>query len=157
MTASYTTARAAQIAGVSRPTISAALKSGDLRGNMSNRNRWSIADPDLRDWMSRRVERAAPDPIPVPLPEPAPELVARIEAAEAAAAAAEARALVAEGRAQEASAAAERAGEKASAAEARAAVAEAAVAAAERARDAAAAEAARLRSRGWWERLLNRT
>lgn len=149
MTACYTTARAAQIAGVSRPTISAALKSGDLRGTMSNRNRWSISDPDLRDWMGRRVERAAPDPVPA-APPPSSELFVRVAAAEAAAAAADARALIAEGRAAEASAAADRAGERAGAAEARAAVAEAAAA-------LATAQIERIRGRGLWDRILNRT
>lgn len=49
-----TPAQAAQRAKVSRPTVSRALKSGDLRGIRDNSGAWRIAPPDLEAWASAR-------------------------------------------------------------------------------------------------------
>lgn len=49
-----TAEQAARRAGVSRPTVSRALKFGDLRGNRDNMGRWSISPDDLDAWAEKR-------------------------------------------------------------------------------------------------------
>ncbi len=67
-------AAAAKIAGVSRSLISREIKSGALPAVLKNNGHHAIADADLKDWMSRRTDRAtAPDPVPATTPPEAPE------------------------------------------------------------------------------------
>jgi excisionase family DNA binding protein len=54
-----TPAQAAKIAGVSRSTVSRALKEGELRGIRDNRQRWKISDENLQEWLGH-VEHKAP-------------------------------------------------------------------------------------------------
>lgn len=49
-----TTAQAAKRAKTSRPTISRALKTGDLQGNRGNDGRWLILADDLDAWAALR-------------------------------------------------------------------------------------------------------
>lgn len=49
-----TTAQAAKRAKTSRPTISRALKNGDLLGKRGNDGRWLIAPEDLDAWSASR-------------------------------------------------------------------------------------------------------
>lgn len=49
-----TTTQAAKRADTSRPTISRALKSGDLPGNRGNDGKWLIKADDLDAWAGRR-------------------------------------------------------------------------------------------------------
>lgn len=49
-----TTAQAAKRAGTSRPTISRALKSGELLGTRANDSRWLIDPADLDAWKEGR-------------------------------------------------------------------------------------------------------
>lgn len=46
---------AAELAKVSRPTISRALKSGDLHGIRDNSGKWKITHEALHEWASRRT------------------------------------------------------------------------------------------------------
>ncbi len=50
-----TPTEAAKRAGVSRPTISRALKSGDLRGIRDNGGLWRIDPDELDAWAARRA------------------------------------------------------------------------------------------------------
>ena len=50
-----TTAQAAQAAQVSRPTISRALKSGELHGLRDNSGAWRIKRTDLDTWLVARA------------------------------------------------------------------------------------------------------
>lgn len=54
MSIAHTPAQAAQIAGVSRSTISRACKSGKLQAIKGNQG-WRIDDEDLRAWMGDQV------------------------------------------------------------------------------------------------------
>lgn len=54
-----TPAQAAKKAGVSRSTISRALKSHTLRGVRGNNNRWSIAEDDLQSWSMHSVQNSS--------------------------------------------------------------------------------------------------
>lgn len=45
-------AQVATLKSVSRPTVSRALKSGDLRGIRDNSGRWKISTRDAEDWLS---------------------------------------------------------------------------------------------------------
>jgi excisionase family DNA binding protein len=45
----------AQRAGVSRPTVSRALKEGELRGIRDNRSRWRITPEDADAWAMNRL------------------------------------------------------------------------------------------------------
>ena len=49
-----TAEQAAKRAGVSRPTVSRALKFGDLPGNRDNLGRWSILPADVDAWSEKR-------------------------------------------------------------------------------------------------------
>ena len=49
-----TAEQAAKRAGVSRPTVSRALKFGDLPGNRDNLGRWSILPADVDAWAEKR-------------------------------------------------------------------------------------------------------
>ena len=49
-----TTTQAARRANTSRPTISRALKTGDLPGNRGNDGKWLIKTDDLDAWAERR-------------------------------------------------------------------------------------------------------
>lgn len=49
-----TTTQAQKRAGVSRPTLSRALKSGELRGIRDNSGRWLIEPDDLDAWSKER-------------------------------------------------------------------------------------------------------
>lgn len=49
-----TTTQAARRADTSRPTISRALKTGDLPGNRGNDGKWLIKSDDLDAWADRR-------------------------------------------------------------------------------------------------------
>lgn len=49
-----TTTEAQKRAGVSRPTLSRALKSGELRGMRDNSGRWLIEADDLDAWTKER-------------------------------------------------------------------------------------------------------
>lgn len=49
-----TTTQAQKRAGVSRPTLSRALKSGELRGIRDNSGRWLIEPPALDAWLKER-------------------------------------------------------------------------------------------------------
>ena len=58
-------AAAAKIANVSRSLISREIKSGALPATLKNNGHHAVAEADLREWMSRRTDRAtAPDPVP---------------------------------------------------------------------------------------------
>lgn len=51
----FTPTEAAMRAGVSRPTISRALKSGELLGIRDNTSRWRVRADDLATWMEKRI------------------------------------------------------------------------------------------------------
>lgn len=53
-----TPAQAAKKAGVSRSTISRALKSLELIGIRGNNNRWTIAEEDLQNWSMHNVQNS---------------------------------------------------------------------------------------------------
>ena len=54
MTNFLTTAEASKRAKVSRPTISRALKSGEIQGHRGNDSRWLIESDSLDEWMRLR-------------------------------------------------------------------------------------------------------
>ena len=54
MTDFLTTAEASKRAKVSRPTISRALKSGEIQGHRGNDSRWLIESDSLDEWMRLR-------------------------------------------------------------------------------------------------------
>ena len=53
-----TAEQAAKRAGVSRPTVSRALKFGDLPGNRDNLGRWSILPADVDAWAEKTRTRS---------------------------------------------------------------------------------------------------
>jgi arginine repressor len=53
-----TPAQAATKVGVSRSTISRALKNMELIGTRGNNNRWAIAETDLDKWSSENVQNS---------------------------------------------------------------------------------------------------
>ncbi|WP_085787620.1 helix-turn-helix domain-containing protein [Ketogulonicigenium robustum] len=55
MSKMLTTAQVAQRFGLSRSTVSRALKNGDLRGIRDNRGVWKIAEDDAHKWRSDAV------------------------------------------------------------------------------------------------------
>lgn len=59
MTKRLTPAQAAKRAGVSRSTISRALKNMDLLGVRGNNNRWTIAEEDLEKWSLHSVQNSS--------------------------------------------------------------------------------------------------
>ena len=52
----HTTTTAAQAAGVSRTTVSRALKNGELLGQRGNDGKWKIRQDDLDEWLAARSE-----------------------------------------------------------------------------------------------------
>lgn len=60
MSAILSPAAAAQRAGVSRWTVSRALKAGDLRGQRDNLGAWRIDQDDLDAWASKRLPAVQP-------------------------------------------------------------------------------------------------
>ena len=60
MTRRLTPAQAAKAAGVSRSTISRALKNMELFGIRGNNNRWTISETDLDEWSRRTVQNKPP-------------------------------------------------------------------------------------------------
>lgn len=54
-----TPAQAAKKAGVSRSTISRALKNMELVGIRGNNNRWTIAQEDLDKWSGNSVQNSS--------------------------------------------------------------------------------------------------
>lgn len=54
MSKAHTPAQAAQIAGVSRSTVSRAIKAGKLPARKGNQG-WQIEDEDLREWIGDQV------------------------------------------------------------------------------------------------------
>jgi predicted site-specific integrase-resolvase len=56
MTKRLTPAQAAKKAGVSRSTISRALKNSELFGVRGNNSRWTIAETDLENWSVNSVQ-----------------------------------------------------------------------------------------------------
>lgn len=54
-----TAADVARLAGVSRPTISRALKSGALHGLRDNSGRWTIAAEDAESWITAQRAHSA--------------------------------------------------------------------------------------------------
>ena len=60
MSAILSPAAAAQRAGVSRWTVSRALKAGDLRGQRDNLGAWRIDQDDLDAWASKRLLAVQP-------------------------------------------------------------------------------------------------
>ena len=59
MTTRLTPAQAAKKAGVSRSTISRALKNMELIGIRGNNNRWTIAESDLDKWSVTSVQNSS--------------------------------------------------------------------------------------------------
>jgi len=59
MTKRLTPAQAAKKAGVSRSTISRALKNMELLGVRGNNNRWTIAEEDLEKWSVTSVQNSS--------------------------------------------------------------------------------------------------
>ena len=59
MTKRLTPAQAAKRAGVSRSTISRALKNMELLGIRGNNNRWTIAEDDLDKWSVNSVQNSS--------------------------------------------------------------------------------------------------
>lgn len=59
MTKRLTPAQAAKRAGVSRSTISRALKNMELIGIRGNNNRWTIAEDDLDNWSVNSVQNSS--------------------------------------------------------------------------------------------------
>lgn len=53
MTKNLSPAQAAHLIGVSRSTISRAIKSLELKASRNNQNHWQIAEPDLIEWSLR--------------------------------------------------------------------------------------------------------
>lgn len=53
MTKNLSPAQAAQLIGVSRSTISRAIKSLELKASRNNQNHWRIDEPDLIEWSLR--------------------------------------------------------------------------------------------------------
>lgn len=58
-----TPAQAAKKVGVSRSTISRALKSHVLTGVRGNNNRWTIAEEDLLNWSMHTVQNSSENQI----------------------------------------------------------------------------------------------
>jgi arginine repressor len=59
MTKRLTPAQAAKRAGVSRSTVSRALKNMELVGVRGNNNRWTITEIDLDNWSVNNVQNSS--------------------------------------------------------------------------------------------------
>ena len=80
MSAHLSPAQAAARLGVSRWTISRALKAGELKGMRDNRGGWRIAPADLEAWAASRLHGVRTGADAPPAPHPAEIEVAALRA-----------------------------------------------------------------------------